>query len=182
MYALSIQYNDNAPFTAISNIHAGLGCSFYNSIHEFVHLRVMVKYDDLNESEYWIKTIRPGDRLRITYRLAAPTEMANIAEIESCERTGEIYQVPNGKRIGFDLEMEGRETVRLSHPPEGSFLFILGNVPFDHARCQVMAENEVEDWQWQLADLYADSSMNLTFVETTWNTPFPRVRLISESE
>src|SRR4051812_45455207 len=182
MYALSIRYNDSAPFTAISGLHAGLGLSFYNSIHGFVYLQVMVKRDELNKSEYWLKTILPGDRLRITYRHAGSLEVANIAEIERCERIGEIYEVPAGQRIGFDVMMDGRETVRLSHPPEGSFLFILGNVPLDHARCQVMADSDVEDWQWQLVDLYADSSIGLTFVETTWNTPFPRIKLLEENE
>jgi len=108
MYALSIQYNDYAPFTAISNNHGWLGLSFYNSDQEFVHLRVMVNHDGIDKSDYWLRTIRPGDRLRITYRLAVPLEVETIAEIAACERVGEIYKVPHGQRIGFDVDMEGR--------------------------------------------------------------------------
>jgi hypothetical protein len=182
MYALSIQYNDHAPFTAKSRVHAGLGLSFYNSDQGFVHLRVMVKRAEHDESEYWLKTIRPGDRLRISYRLASPLEAESIAGIANCERIGETYEIPHGQRIGFDVDMNGREAVRLSHPPEGSFIFILGNIPLTHARCQVMAENETEDWQWQLADLFVDSSIGLTFVETSWNTPFPRITVTPDSD
>jgi hypothetical protein len=121
MYALSIHYNDHPPFTAKSRIHAGLGISFYNSDQGFVHLRVMVKRNEHDKSDYWLKTIRSGDRLRITYRLASPLEADNIAEIANCARIGETCEIPHGQRIGFDVDMEGREAVRLSHPPEGSF-------------------------------------------------------------
>jgi hypothetical protein len=45
-----------------------------------------------------------------------------------------------------------------------------------------MAENETEDWQWQLADLFDGSSIGMTFVETTWNTPFPRITVAPDSD
>jgi hypothetical protein len=182
MYALTIEYNDHAPLTAKSGLHAGLGLTIYNSDDPFVHLRIMIKREEQDRSDYWLKTIRRGDRLRITYRLALPSDVDNIAEIGTYERPDEHYEVTRGQRIGIDVDLKDRGPIRLSHPPDGYFDVIFGNVPLTHARCQVLAASDVERWAWQLDDLYPDMSMGLTFVETTWNTPFPRVCPIAQDD
>lgn len=182
MYALTIEYNDHVPLTATSNFHAGLGLDIYSSDDPFVHLRIMVKREGQERSDYWLKTIRPGDRLRITYRLALPSEVDNIADIGKLERFDEHFEISQGHRIGFDVELDGRRPIRISHPPDGYFDFILANVPLTHARCQVLASNNLEQWAWQLADLHADMSIGLTFVETTWNTEFPRISMVAQDD
>ncbi|HWW05808.1 hypothetical protein [Collimonas sp.] len=135
----------------------------------------MVKRGSNQKVDYWIKTIKPGDRLKFTYNLASATANDTISEIETLATLNGRYEIPVGYRIGFDVLSKAREKVRLSHPPDGGFDFMLANVPLNHARCFVMADNELESWNWQLDDLFDSDSIQLNFVETTWNTPFPRI-------
>lgn len=55
------------------------------------------------------------------------------------------------------------------------------NVPLDHARVWVNADNEAENWNWQLEDLYAGDSLELEIVATDWCDPFPNVTRRVES-
>ncbi len=174
IFGLSISYNDQGPFTALAE-PGGLNVHLYNSIEGYVYMGVSVKRSEADSQDYWVKTIRPGDRIEFTYSYATQAVSDNIAEIEGIARKNETYAVPAGLRIGFDFQSARRGKVRLSHPPQGGFSFILGNIPSDHARCFVMAENEEEGWNWQLDDLYDGDWVKLEFVETSWNTPFPRV-------
>jgi len=176
MYALSIKYNDHGPYTAVSAVRGGLAVHLYNSSKGFVYMRVSVRQNDTGQHDYWLKTIKPGDRLEFAYGYASASTVDNIAAIERQERINERYAVPPGLRLGFDLQgSAGREKVRLSHPAEGGFSFVLSNAPLDHARCYVMAGNEDENWNWSLADLYDGGWVKLEFVETAWNSPFPRI-------
>ncbi|MDR3479732.1 MAG: hypothetical protein P4L91_03370 [Burkholderiaceae bacterium] len=170
MYTLNIEYNDAGPFTAISAERGGLGVHLYNSAEGYVHLRIMVKNDGNQMQDYWVKTIKPGDRLKFTYSVASSSTTSNITEIEGTATQNEQYEVPAGYRIGFDVQAKEREKIRLSHPPEGGFDFMLANIPLNHARCSVMAENEEESWNWQLNDLFENDWIQLDFVETTWNS------------
>ncbi len=173
-YALSIRYNDQMPITALAE-RGGLNVHLYNSTEGYLHMCVSVKRGEADFQDYWVRTIMPGDRIEFTYSYATQASRDNIAEIEGIARKHETYAVPAGLRIGFDFKSASREKVRLSHPPQGGFSFMLGNIPGDHARCFVMAENEEEGWNWQLDDLYDGSWVTLEFVETSWNTPFPRI-------
>ncbi len=181
MYALNIEYNA-VPFTALSSERGGLGVHLYNSDEGYVHLHVMVRRGNDQKADYWLKTIKPGDILRFTYCRASADTSDTISEIEACSAPNGRYELSLGCRIGFEVQSEKREKVRLSHPPEGGFDFMLANIPLNHARCSVMADNETESWNWQLDDLYDGDSIQLDFVETTWNTPFPRVERINEDD
>ncbi len=52
---------------------------------------------------------------------------------------------------------------------------MLANIPRDHARCWISAGNEIEEWTWQLDDLYAGDWIEFQIVETDWCDPFPNV-------
>ncbi len=138
-------------------------------------MRVSVKTDSGEEADYWLKTIKPGDRLKFSYAVNTESADSTVAAIEGFARKEETYTITPGLRIGLDVARKDGSKPRLSHPPDGGFDFMLGNIPRDHARCFVMAENEEERWNWQLDDLYDGDSIELEIVETDWNTPFPRV-------
>jgi hypothetical protein len=122
--------------------------------------------------------LHPGDRVRFTYRV--PSDLVGSApSVQSLIKAG-APPAP-GHRFGFDLRSGERPSVRLSHPPGGSFDFMLGNIPRDHARCFVHAGNSHERWRWQLADLYDNDSLSLEIVETDWNTAFPHIEPVPPS-
>ena len=121
----------------------------------------------------------PGDRVRFTYRV--PSDLVGTApSLESLVKAG-APPAP-GHRFGIDLRRGELPLVRLSHPPGGSFDFMLGNLPRDHARCFVLAGNSHERWRWQLVDLYDGDSLSLEIVETDWNTTFPHIEPVPPSE
>jgi hypothetical protein len=175
MHALTLTYNDNEPLTATSPAMGGLSVHLYTSTDGYLHMRVSVKTEGGKQADYWLKTIRPGDRLKFSYAVTAASAESSIAALEKFSRYGETYAVPAGLRLGFDVALDEKHEVRLSHPPDGGFSFMLANVPRDHARCFVMAGNEEESWNWQLEDLYDGDSIGLKFIETDWNTPFPHI-------
>ncbi|UCV21672.1 hypothetical protein [Ferribacterium limneticum] len=175
MHALTIEYNDSGPLRAVSAERGGLSVHLYNSTEGYLYLRVSVKLSGAEKADYWLKTIKPGDRLKFSYAVTTECVENSVCAIETFAREGETYAVPSGLRLGFDVVLEGEHKVRLSHPPDGGFSFMLANVPRDHARCYVMAGNDGENWNWQLEDLFDGDSIELAIVETNWNTPFPHV-------
>jgi hypothetical protein len=173
MKTLNVTYNNNGPFTAIPLERVGLGLHMYNSTEGYIHLCISEKLR--HTDDYWLKTIKPGDRLKFSYSQAPENTESTISAIENYARIGETYSVPSGLRIGFDLIIAEKPKVRLSHSDNGGFSFMIGTVPADHARCFCMAGNEVDKWNWQLVDLYDGDEIELAIVETDWNTPFPRI-------
>jgi hypothetical protein len=125
-------------------------------------------------SHHVLEGIRPGDRLRISY-VRTTAHRSSIDALPQCSRVGESYQLPEGLRLGLDTQDPKGDSVRLSHPPGGGFSFCMSNLPGDHARCFVVAENDEESWRWQFRDLYLGGSIDFTVVETGWNTAFPHV-------
>ncbi len=173
MKILKVTYNDKGPFTAIPLDRVGPSLHMYNSTEDFIHLCISEKLG--HTDDYWLKTIKPGDRLKFSYSQAPENTESTISAIENYARSGETYSVSSGLRIGFDMMIPGKPKVRLSHPDDGGFSLIVGTVPRDHARCFCMAGNEVEKWNWQLVDLYDGDEVDLEIVETEWNTPFPQI-------
>jgi hypothetical protein len=177
LYAICIQYNDAGPFTAASSERGGLSLSLgnnYESETGYVCLSVSVRTGGQDKT-FHLETIRPGDRLKISYRLADERTESDIEKIEREARQEAPYQVPVGIRVGLDTQDPRGRQIRLSHPPDGEFGVVLLNVPLDHARTWVTAYNDLESWRWQLWDLYAGDSIEFLVVETDWNTPFPSV-------
>lgn len=175
MHALSILYNGQGPFVAGSALTGGLGLHLFNTHNGFVCMHVLVKAASGDYTHYWLPTICPNDCLEITYRSWSQEDSENISALEACKRIEDSYQIPNDHRIGIDFEQSGQEKIRLSYPTGGGFEFFFANIKPDLPRCNVVASNESEEWNWQLSDLFDGASMTLTFVETTWNTNFPRI-------
>lgn len=174
MYALHVRLNTDQTYTALSAERGGLSVHLYTSDVGFLHLRVTVKTGSDQKQDFWLRTVKPPDRITFTYAKAQPADVDSMAGIEGLARDNEAYQTPAGKHLGFDVAL-GEDHARLSHPKNGGFDFMLSNVPLDHARCFVMAGNEEEDWNWQLPDLQFGESIKLELVETDWCSEFPRV-------
>jgi len=179
-HTLDIEYNEHGRFTAVALEHEFLSVDLYNSTEGFLYLAIKVFQERDPKWQYWVKTIKPGDRLRYTYDGQSTDDGRSIDKIEELNRLDETYQLPDGNlRLGLDVRFmkpDGRpETVRLSHPKDGGFKVMLANAPRDHARVWVMAGNETELWTWQLEDLYAGDWIEFEVVETDWCDPFPKV-------
>lgn len=179
-YELEVTYN-NSVFNALSSERGGLHADIFSSSENLLHLRVSVKVKQSEFTHYWFKHIRPGDQLRFTYKIANDGAVANIKDIESIPQNRTPQNLPSGMRLGFDyLRLDGSQ-VRLSHPEGGGFIFVLGNIPLNHARTFIMAGNEQEEWFWQLDDLHPDNAITLKVIETDWNNAYPRVTQRSEN-
>jgi len=173
-HTLDIEINGQGPFTAASPLRGGVGLNLYTGLDGFVHLSVRFELDQHTTKHFRLKTIKPGDRIKLTYDAPNSDHGSSIEEIEKLARI-EPPELPEGSRLGFDVFFRDGETARLSHPPDGTFNLQLFNVPLDHARIAVHSGNETEDWNWQLEDLYAGDSLELEIVATDWCDPFPNV-------
>lgn len=176
--SLTVQLNDQPPWHLVARqplIHLHLWPA-----EDSVSLQINLSREDVDKR---LVPLHPGDRLRVTYRV--PSDLVPASPpIASAQATG-APPAP-GRRFGldvrFDGDAEGEPPIRLSHPPGGSFSFMLGNIPIDHARCSIHASNDHERWQWQLADLYDGDGFVLEVVETDWNTPFPSISPVPPDE
>ena len=185
-HSLDIEYNDHGCFTAAAPETEFLSVDLYTSTEGFIYLGVKVCQDRAVRWQYWIKTIKPGDRLKFKYDGKNDDHGKSIDKIEELNRPDEIYTLPDGSlRLGLDVHFmksdDRPETVRLSHPKDGGFTVMLANIPRDHARVWAIAGNETEVWSWQLEDLYPNDWIEFTVVETDWCDPFPNVRRLEQS-
>jgi hypothetical protein len=177
MYCLSIKYNDFTLFRALSNAAGGLGAMLSTTAGEQMCLRVLVTRDN-ERADYFVRTVRPGDSIRISYRASQSEDVDNMASIANCERT-DTYCPSPGMRLGIDVETIGKASIRLSHPTDGALNLIIGNVPLRHARTTVLAYSEAEEWSWQLSNLLDGVALEMKVVETDWCSTFPNERLRS---
>lgn len=174
-HTLDIEYNGQGPFTAVSNMRGGLSLSLLNAHEGYLYLMVRYEVDRNTTKHFAVKTVKPGDRIKITYDGPANDEGSTIDKIEELERSGKADELPEGQRVGFDAQMKNGKKVRLSHPEKGGFNLSLANAPLDHARIWVSAGNDNEEWSCQLEDLYGGDSIELEIVVTDWFDPFPYV-------
>jgi hypothetical protein len=179
MYAVNIYYNDAGPFTAMSSERSGLFLSLFSYADgdsDYVCLWVMVRASDSAARDYRLTTIKPGDRISVSYQRADARTRPSIETIESHTRQKEAHRIGSGRRLALDTrDVDGNE-VRLSHPPSGAFSLKMMNAPLDHMRVSVSAQNDSELWTWQLVDLHVGESAHFKVVETDWNTPFPDIK------
>ena len=173
LYGLEVHYNNNKPLYCFSAEHAGVGVQLYN-VDGSLNLMVYVKVAG-ERTQYQLKMILPGDKLSFRYLYCDDTMASNIDELGAQSRAGKPSALLPGFKIGLDAKLKSGKTVRVSHPEDGGFRFILGNIPLDHARTQFMAGNRVEEWHWQFPDLYPNEAITLEVVETNWNDPPPSV-------
>ncbi len=175
IYKLDIKYND-LNFCATSEKRGGLGISLQTSEENFLHLIFTTKDDNENFCHYVFNRIQPGDNLQFTYGIANADTVQNIADLEKVPSSGDTLALTPGMRIGLDLTLKDRtDKLRLSYPKNGGFMFMLGNIPLDHARTFIMAGNQEEEWNWQFPDLYPGDSVSMKIVETDWHSPYPRI-------
>lgn len=174
LYGLEIRYNNNKPLYCFSAEPAGVGAQLYNSVNDSLDLVVYVKVAE-DRAQYQLKAVLPGDKLSFRYLYSNNAQSSNINELGALSRAAEPSALQPGLRIGLDAKLKSGKTVRVSHPNDGGFRFILGNVPLDHARAQFMAGNQAEEWHWQFPDLYPNEAITLEIVETDWNDPPPSV-------
>ena len=175
MYCLCIEYNNFTPFMALSSGAGGLGATLSAASGEQMCLRVLVTRDD-EDADYFVRTVRPGDSIRISYRESRSGDVDNMASIADCERSDE-FSPSAGMRLGVDVETIGKVPIRLSHPADGAFDLIVGNVPLRHARTTVLAYSDSEEWSWQLSNLCDGVALDMKVVETAWCSTFPNERL-----
>lgn len=83
MKTLKVTYNDHGPFTAITLERVGLGIHMYNSTEGFVHLCVSEKLG--HTDDHWLRTIKPGDRLKFSYSMASDIAESTIKSIDGNE-------------------------------------------------------------------------------------------------
>lgn len=174
-HILDVSINGQGPFTAVSHLRGGLGVDLYTAPHGFMHLAVRFELDPHTTKTYRLKSLKPGDRIKLTYDGPNDDSGSSIEEIEKLERDEPSPQLPERHRLGLDVTHTEGETSRLSHPPDGHLGLFLMNVPLDHARVGVNASNEDEHWNWQLDDLYAGDSIEFEIVATDWCDEFPNV-------
>jgi hypothetical protein len=174
LYGLEVRYNDHKPLYCYSPEPAGVGAQLYNGLNDSLNLIVYVKVAE-KRTQYQLKTVLPGDKLSFQYLKRDIGQSSNINELEALSRENEPSSLQSGFKIGLDAKLKSGKTVRVSHPNDGGFRFILGNVPLDHARTQFIAGNQVEEWHWQFPDLYPNEKITLEVVETDWNDPPPSV-------
>ncbi len=172
--------NGKGPFTAISQLRGGLGVNLYTGTDGFMHLAVRFELDPHTTKTYRLKSLRPGDRIELTYDGPNDDAGSSIEKIEMLERDEPPPQLAERDRLGFDVTHKDGETSRLSHPPNGHIGLFLMNVPLDHARVGVDGSNEDEHWNWQLDDLYAVDSLKFEIVATDWCDEFPNVTKIAQ--
>jgi hypothetical protein len=173
--SLTVELNEHPPWHVVCVDHGGILIHLFPT-EDSVCLRVNVSPGDADGMQS--VALHPGDRVRFTYRV--PSDLVSSAPaLEALVKPG-APPAP-GHRFGLDLRRGERPSVRLSHPPGGSFDFMLGNLAQDHARCFVHAGNPHERWQWQFADLHDGDSMTLEIVETDWNTAFPHIEPVPQS-
>jgi hypothetical protein len=165
-FRVEIKYNDK-DVVSCSSKRAGISLHLYTSKYDTLHLRITCKIDDTKYDRF-LKTILPGDKFYLKYSEAFEQSLSNISEIESYERDVEKHQLRSGKRYGIDFYRNDGYKVRCSHPDNGGFSFMLGNIPRDHARTFLMAGNDIVQWHWQLADLYFGDTLKFEIVETDW--------------
>jgi hypothetical protein len=174
-HTLDVWINDKGPFTSVSQLRGGLGVSLYTAQDGFMHFAVRFELDPHTTKTYRLKSLKPGDRIKLTYDGPNDDYGSSIEEIETLERDEPPPQLPESHRLGLDVTHIDGETSRLSHPPDGHLGLHLMNVPLDHARIWVNASNEDENWNWQLDDLYAGDSLEFEIVATDWCDEFPHV-------
>lgn len=177
--ALILTLMDGTQWTMTSAESGGGICLCLCPTRGLVSLLVFQIWDGPRRREEAL--LRSGDRLECTYRnsVESPGSSSSLASLASLIGPRAAGSLAPGHRVGLDMTYGGR-TVRLSHPPEGAFGFMVdnGNPPLDHARCGIAASNATEDWYWQLGDLYDGDGFWLEVVETDWNTPFPRIERV----
>lgn len=174
LYGLEVCYNDKKPLYCFSAEPAGVGAQLYTGGGGSLELIV---YHKVNEARarYQLRPVLPGDKLSFRYLHSHDAQSSNINELEALRRSIIASGLQPGFRIGLDAKLKSGKTIRVSHPDPGGLQFILGNVPLRHARVQVMAGNQVEEWHWQFPDLYPNEAITLEVVETNWNDPPPTV-------
>ena len=176
-HALDIEYNGEGPFTAVSSEPGWMSIDLYNAKDGFIHLDIKIWEGKEVRWSYSLETVKPGDRLKFSYNMPNNDSGTTVDKIVSLNRTGEAAQpLTDRNRLGLDTISSYRaEPVRLSYPENGGFTIMLANIPRDHARCWISAGNEIEEWTWQLDDLYAGDWIEFRIVETDWCDPFPTV-------
>ena len=173
MYALQIQYNDANPIVAIRRQMGAVNAVL--SAQDGTALTLVFDVKDGEETKkYRITTIKPGDHLKFTIIEAASGMVETISGLDAYNESQDRLELRPGFRLGIDVELCG-EIVRLSHPPNGYFTLIIGGGPKDHMRAFILAGNKSEFWRWQLKDIYIGDCLDMTIVETDWNTPFPHI-------
>jgi len=174
-HTLDVEYNGEGPFTAASNIRGGLSLNLSSAYDGFIYLNVRFEVDKNTTKHFAVKTVKPGDSIKITYDGPATDNGSTIDKIEGLELNERPEESPERQRLGFDVTLKNHKKWRLSHPENGGIRLALANVPLDHSRVWVSAGNDEEEWYWQLEDLYAGDSITLEIVATDWCDPFPNV-------
>ena len=174
-YGLEIVFNDERPLYCFSSKSAGICAHLFTARHNLLSLSVTVK-EPAQERSYLIKGILPGDTLRFRYLQEAIRKPQTIRTLKSFSRNVSGFKLKMGCRRGLDIRLKTGGKWRVSHPDNGGFSFMLGNVPNTHARAFVMAWNEKEGWHWQLDDLYPGDDIRLRVVETKWCDEPPSIK------
>lgn len=63
-------------------------------------------------------------------------------------------------------------------PPNGEpFCAMIGNIPKMYMRAQVLASNDVEQWQWQLPDVQEGQVISFRMIEANRDSAVPPHRI-----
>jgi hypothetical protein len=118
--------------------------------------------------KYSLPTLAPGDALSFRFVRRVRSGGQTMYRLPRLARKPITLRKQRKLRLGLDFQLKTGATVRTSHPDQGGFSFMLGNIPLGHARVFVMAWNRKERWHWQLPDLQPGEEVAFDIVETDW--------------
>lgn len=172
MAGFKLFYNDSV-FVA-PNVGRSTSIVLQNTQEGLCVLRVSMKDHQGKKENYVLKSIVPGDRIKIQYFASVVDETSNIEEINTCQSTNAILLEPS-LRYGIDTFDGEGNAIRLSYPEGGGMTYMITFAAEDHARVFVMAGNESEEWNWVIDELYDGATVDLTIVTTDWCDPYPTI-------
>jgi hypothetical protein len=174
-FGLEIRYNNRVPVRCFSTVRGGVSAHLFTAKKNRLRLNVTVKRGQ-RRTTYSLPTIVPGDVFRFRFLKRRRAGRQTIAKLRRFTRGPVTGRTRKGFRLGLDFHLKTGENIRTSHPKDGGFSFMLGNIPLEHARVFVMAWNRKENWHWQLSDLHPNEEVIFHTVETDWYDEPPTVK------
>jgi hypothetical protein len=170
LFVLSVTYNEQGPFVAVTRKRAVLSAALFASEGEPLRLLVTAP-DGEGVRDYQLEGLRPGDQLCLRYDVCADDRASSIERLPSSAHPGETPWVPaEGQRAGLEVtDIGDKEYVRkrLDRRHDEDLQRMFGPLPLDHVRVVVMAAKEPERWSWRLPDLYSGDAIAIKVMRPT---------------
>jgi hypothetical protein len=167
IYGLEVRYNDNEPIRGFGE-RGEILASLRTCNSGRLELEITVKRGS-QKRNVLLERIVPGDKFEFTYLVSKQRMRSNLNRLSSYSRPRVGKQQKPKLHLGLDFKLPNGVKWRTSHPKNGWFRLLIGNIPVDHARAFVMAANEEEYWHWQLWDLRpGEEAVEVRVVETNW--------------